>query len=128
MTTTPPVLPLANILVVDDIPENIKLVSHLLTNRGYSVRSAADGELALASVREFPPDLILLDINMPGISGYTVAARLKQDKRLCEIPIIFLSSLDETGDKVRAFAAGGVDARRVCGIRHLVRRGIPIAR
>jgi CheY-like chemotaxis protein len=91
------------------MPENIRLLERLLTSRGYSVREALNGELALQSARHSPPDLILLDINMPGISGYEVAVKLKQDKRLCEIPIIFLSALDETVDKVRAFAAGAVD-------------------
>ena len=101
--------PKASILVVDDIPENVELISHFLTKRGYSVRSAENGEAALRSVREEPPNLILLDIEMPGISGYDVAARLKEDTRLSEIPIIFLSSLSETRDKVRGFACGGVD-------------------
>jgi len=109
MTATPSGLPPASILVVDDMPENIDILARLLTNRGYSVRRALDGERALQSARQTPPDLILLDVNMPGLSGYEVAARLKQDKRLGEIPIIFLSALDETVDKVRAFAAGGVD-------------------
>ena len=99
----------ASILVVDDMPENVEILARLLTNRGYTVRRALDGELALQSARQTPPDLILLDINMPGLSGYQVAAQLKQDQRLAEIPIIFLSALEETVDKVRAFASGGVD-------------------
>jgi CheY-like chemotaxis protein len=101
--------PQASILVVDDMPENLDLLSHLLTARGYAVRRALDGELALESARRAPPDLILLDINMPGLSGYEVAAQVKKERRLAEVPIIFLSALDETIDKVRAFAAGGVD-------------------
>jgi CheY-like chemotaxis protein len=99
----------ATILVVDDLPENIGLLSRLLTSRGYTVRGAPDGESALKLAREAPPDLILLDITMPGLSGYEVAAQLKEDPRLAEIPVIFVSALEETVDKVRAFAAGGVD-------------------
>jgi CheY-like chemotaxis protein len=99
----------ASILVVDDIPENVELLFQLLTKRGYTVRRAGNGEDALRSAREEPPDLILLDIDMPDISGYEVATRLKQDARLAEIPIIFLSSFTEARDKVRAFASGGVD-------------------
>jgi CheY-like chemotaxis protein len=102
-------MPLTTILVVDDISENVEILARLLTNRGYTIRRARDGETALQSARQTPPDLILLDINMPGLSGYEVAAQLKQDKELGEIPIIFLSALEETVDKVRAFAAGGVD-------------------
>lgn len=101
--------PLAEILVVDDISANLDILSHLLTKRGYAVRTALSGELALQSAKQTPPNLILLDINMPGISGYEVAAQLKQDPSLAKIPIIFLSSLDDASDKVRAFAAGGVD-------------------
>jgi PleD family two-component response regulator len=99
----------ANILVADDIQSNVEVLSRLLLARGYSVRKAFDGEQALQSALEFPPDLILLDINMPRLSGYEVATQLKEDQRLKDVPIIFLSSLDETGDKVRAFAAGAVD-------------------
>jgi CheY-like chemotaxis protein/class 3 adenylate cyclase len=109
MTATSSAPAAASILVVDDLPENIELLFRLLNSRGYTVRGAPDGELALKSARQDPPDLILLDINMPGLSGYEVAAQLKQDERLGEIPIIFVSGLGETVDKVRAFAAGGVD-------------------
>jgi CheY-like chemotaxis protein len=101
--------PKADILVVDDIPENVELLSQLLAKRGYTVRCARSGEAALRAAGEKPPALILLDIDMPDISGYDVAVRLKQDTRLAEIPIIFLSSLSDTRDKVRAFASGGVD-------------------
>jgi CheY-like chemotaxis protein len=107
--TTSTSLPPANILVVDDIPENIEILARLLTNRGCTVSRAGNGELALESARQSPPDLILLDINMPGLSGYDVAIELKKDARLAEIPIIFLSALDDSGDKVHAFAVGGVD-------------------
>jgi DNA-binding response OmpR family regulator/class 3 adenylate cyclase len=109
MTAIPASSPPIKVLVVDDLPENVEILTRLLTSRGFKAHRALDGELALQSARQFPPDLILLDINMPGLSGYEVAAQLKQDKLLCEIPIIFLSALEETVDKVRAFAAGGVD-------------------
>jgi CheY-like chemotaxis protein len=109
VTNTTSTAPAISILIVDDSPENLDLLSRLLIKQCYTVRQALDGESALRSVRQNPPDIILLDINMSGLSGYDVAVELKQDKRLGEIPIIFLSSLDEAHDKVRAFAAGGVD-------------------
>jgi CheY-like chemotaxis protein len=109
MKAIPSDTPLATILVVDDMPENVEFLARLLTNRGYAVRRALGGELALQSARQTPPDLILLDINMPGLSGYEVAAQIQRDQRLREIPIIFLSALEEAADKLRAFAAGGVD-------------------
>jgi len=109
MTSPETTSPLANVLVVDDIRENVDLLSRLLNKRGYAVLSAQNGQEALQAARAAVPDIILLDINMPGISGYEVAAECKKDPRLSEIPIIFLSSLDDASDKVRAFAAGGVD-------------------
>jgi signal transduction histidine kinase len=99
----------ADILVVDDTPANLQLLSGMLKDCGYKVRPALSGELALQSARHSPPDLILLDITMPGISGYEVAGELKRDENLRDIPIIFISALTETLDKVRAFGAGGVD-------------------
>jgi CheY-like chemotaxis protein/class 3 adenylate cyclase len=105
----PAALPAASILVVDDLAESVDLLSRRLEDRGFVVRHAFDGEAALDSARLTPPDLILLDIEMPGLSGYEVASLLKRDPRSREIPIIFLSSLNGTDDKVRAFAAGGVD-------------------
>ncbi|HVY69828.1 MAG TPA: hybrid sensor histidine kinase/response regulator [Verrucomicrobiae bacterium] len=98
-----------DILVVDDTQANLQLLTGMLKERGYKVRPALNGELALQAARRSAPDLILLDINMPGLSGYEVAARLKQDEKLRGVPILFLSALTETGDKVRAFEAGGVD-------------------
>jgi len=99
----------ADILVVDDTPANLQLLSGMLKDCGYKVRPALSGELALQAARHSPPDLILLDITMPGLSGYDVAEQLKQDEDLQDIPIIFISALTETLDKVRAFALGGVD-------------------
>ena len=99
----------ASILVVDDTPSHLRLLWYVLSEQGYRVRVVADGQRALESVRADPPDLILLDILMPGMGGYEVCRQLKAQPATCDIPIIFLSALDTTTDKVDAFAAGGVD-------------------
>ncbi|HWB57919.1 MAG TPA: hybrid sensor histidine kinase/response regulator [Chthoniobacteraceae bacterium] len=101
--------PKADILVVDDTPANLQLLTGMLKDCGYKVRAALNGELALQTARHSPPDLILLDITMPGLSGYDVATELKRDEALQKIPIIFISALTEPLDKVRAFIVGGVD-------------------
>jgi len=101
--------PLAQILVVDDIPANLKLLSNILSAQGYKVRPASDGQLALRSVASEIPDLILLDIKMPGMDGYEVCRQLKAEARFREIPVIFISALDELADKVKGFEAGGLD-------------------
>jgi signal transduction histidine kinase len=98
-----------DILIVDDTPANLRLFSQMLTKQGYTVRLARTGELALSGARALPPDLILLDIRMPGMDGYEVCRHLKADARTREIPVIFLSALDQTEDKVHALAFGGVD-------------------
>lgn len=98
-----------DILVVDDTPTNLRLLFDALTAEGYRVRCAKTGRLALAGAQIDPPDLVLLDIRMPQMSGYEVCQQLKADARTAEIPVIFLSVLDEAGDKVRAFELGGVD-------------------
>ena len=92
---------LENILIVDDTPANLRLLSAALTERGYEVRSALNGEIALMEARSAIPDLILLDILMPGMNGYEVCQQLKADPLTRRIPVIFLSALDETFDKVR---------------------------
>jgi signal transduction histidine kinase len=97
------------VLVVDDTHSALKLLTDILKAAGFQVRPADSGELALASAAESPPDLILLDINMPVLDGYEVCRRLKRDERLKEIPVIFISALSETIDKVKAFGVGGVD-------------------
>lgn len=97
------------ILVVEDTPASLKLLSELLGNAGYMVRQAPDGELALWSAHARPPELILLDIRMPGIDGYEVCRRLKADAQLKDTPVIFLSAQYDTDDKVRGFQAGAVD-------------------
>ncbi len=109
MTTTIPGQNPPTVLMVDDTPANLALLAGLLGRKGYRVTAAASGPLALESARADPPDLILLDINMPGMNGYEVCMLLKSDEALKDIPVIFLSALHETIDKVRAFGAGGVD-------------------
>ncbi len=99
----------ANILIVDDIPSNLRLLSKILTEQGYDVGKALNGQLALKSAQAEPPDLILLDITMPEMDGYEVCERLKSDPQTAQIPVIFLSALDEVFNKVRAFSVGGVD-------------------
>ena len=98
-----------SILVVDDTPANLRLLSEMLEERGYRVRPAPNGKLALGSAKNDPPDLVLLDIMMPEMDGYEVCRQLKEDEHLRDIPVIFISALTETFDKVRAFGLGGVD-------------------
>lgn len=98
-----------NILVVDDTPDNLRLLSAMLTQKGYKVRKALNGQMAITACQVTPPDLILLDINMPGMNGYEVCKRLKEDDRTREIPVIFISALDDVLDKVKAFQVGGID-------------------
>lgn len=98
-----------SILIVDDTPNNLHLLSSMLIEQGYDVRSAINGPVALMAVDKIQPDLILLDINMPKMNGFEVCERLKADKKTQTIPIIFLSAMDETLDKVQAFRVGGVD-------------------
>jgi PleD family two-component response regulator len=98
-----------NILVVDDTPVNLRLLVDILTKHGYKVRPVPNGRLALLAAQGFPPDLILLDIMMPEMSGYEVCSKLKEDERTCDIPVIFISALNEVLDKVKAFSTGGVD-------------------
>lgn len=99
----------ADILIVDDIPDNIRFLSKLLLEQGFNVRKALNGEMALTAVYTTPPDLILLDVNMPGMSGYDVCKLLKQEDETAAIPIIFLTALDDANDKVKAFQVGAAD-------------------
>jgi two-component system sensor histidine kinase/response regulator len=99
----------SKIMIVDDNPANLKLLEDMLLQRGHEVRSFPLGRLALASASKTPPDLILLDVNMPEMNGYEVCERLKSSQELRTIPVIFLSALNETQDKVKAFRSGGVD-------------------
>ena len=98
-----------NILIVDDTPANLQLLAGLLRERGYKPRPVPSGKLALQAASAEPPDLILLDINMPEMDGYEVCAKLKADERMKNVPVIFISALTETLDKMKAFHAGGVD-------------------
>jgi DNA-binding response OmpR family regulator len=101
--------PQANILIVDDTPANLNVLSTILTQQGYKVRPANNGEVALGVAQRAAPDLILLDIQMPGMNGFEVCQRLKEIDQTRDIPIIFISALDEVLDKVEAFEVGGVD-------------------
>jgi serine phosphatase RsbU (regulator of sigma subunit) len=98
-----------DILIVDDTTANLRLLSQMLTGRGYHVRAVTNGARALESARATPPNLILLDIRMPEMDGYQVCEQLKSDHRTRGIPVIFISALDDIQDKVKAFQVGGVD-------------------
>lgn len=99
----------ADILVVDDTPANLDVLGAMLEEQGYSARPVPAGLLALQSARVQPPDLVLLDINMPEMDGYEVCRHLKADANLKDIPVIFISALGDTADKVQAFQVGAVD-------------------
>ena len=99
----------STILIVDDTPANLEVLDRLLTMLGYNVRSANSGEQALQSMRSVAPDLVLLDINMPEMDGYQVCHQIKSDKALASIPVIFLSGLTKSADKILGFGAGAVD-------------------
>ena len=98
-----------NILLIDDLPENLKLLTELLSQLGYMVRSAISGSRGLKTAQSKHPDIILLDIKMPEMDGYQVCQAFKADPNLCDLPILFISALDETFDKLKAFQVGGVD-------------------
>ena len=99
----------ADILVVDDTPANLRLLFQILSEQGYRVRATTSGKQALEAARAVVPDLILLDIMMPGMDGYEVCGRLKTDEQTRDVPVIFISAIDEVADKVAAFSVGGVD-------------------
>ncbi len=99
----------ANILVVDDTPANLQLLVSLLKAHGHRARPVTSGLLALQAAHASPPDLVLLDITMPDLDGYEVCRRFKADPVLRDIPVLFISAMNDTLDKVRAFQAGGVD-------------------
>jgi light-regulated signal transduction histidine kinase (bacteriophytochrome) len=98
-----------DILIVDDMSDNLRVLSSMLTKQGYNVRKALNGQMALTACQTILPDLILLDIMMPGMDGYEVCQKLKADEKTRAVPVIFISALDEVFDKVKAFNAGGVD-------------------
>lgn len=113
MSGTPGPLPThseaQSVVIVDDMPENLRLLTTILKDQRYKVRPAPNGARALATIRKEPPELVLLDIMMPEMDGYEVCRQLKADESTKDIPIIFLSALNEVFDKVKAFKAGGVD-------------------
>jgi C4-dicarboxylate-specific signal transduction histidine kinase len=97
------------IMVVDDTPENLALIKKLLNDQGFDVYALPNGPMALRAAGRIMPDLILLDITMPEMDGYEVCKRLKADARLCNVPVMFLTALSDTDDKVKGFNAGAVD-------------------
>jgi signal transduction histidine kinase len=97
------------VLVVDDTVDNLRLLSELLEGQGYEVRAVTSGHQALRAAEHDPPDLILLDITMPDMDGYETCRRLRAAGRSKDVPVIFLTALNDAADKVRAFDAGGVD-------------------
>ncbi|MEG4228657.1 diguanylate cyclase [Microcoleus sp. N9_B2] len=98
-----------NILIVDDTPDNLRLLAKILESQGYIVRKALNGRMALQGIHRDPPNLILLDINMPQMNGYEVCQKLKASEASDQIPVIFISALEQLENKVRAFELGCVD-------------------
>ncbi len=98
-----------DILIVDDTPENLTVLRQMLAEKNYMVRPALNGEIAIKAVNASTPDLILLDIRMPGMDGYEVCEQLKSAENTRRIPVIFISALNELDDKIKAFSLGGVD-------------------
>jgi two-component system sensor histidine kinase/response regulator len=99
----------ANILIVDDTPDNLRLLTGILEGLGYEVRPATSGAQALQAAEHAPPDLVLLDVTMPEMNGYEVCRRFKENPNLKDVPIIFLTALSDIADKVKAFEVGGLD-------------------
>ncbi|HWR12644.1 MAG TPA: HD domain-containing phosphohydrolase [Rectinemataceae bacterium] len=97
------------IMVVDDTPENLVLISRMLLPEGYRVMTLPDGRMAIDAIKTNPPDLVLLDVMMPGLDGFAVCSILKADPLTASIPVIFISALSEPLDKVKAFESGAVD-------------------
>jgi putative two-component system response regulator len=97
------------ILAVDDTPASLRLLTDILSSEGYQVRSAINGELALRAATAQPPQLVLLDVSMPGMDGFEVCRRMKQEPQLHDVPVIFVSALSETPEKLKGFDIGGVD-------------------
>ena len=98
-----------SIMLIDDTPENLMVLTALLQQRGYKVRAFPKGKMAIAAAKRQPPDLVLLDINMPEMNGFQVCELFQNDKDLVEIPVIFISAMDNIDDKVHALQSGGVD-------------------
>ncbi len=98
-----------HLLIVDDMPDNLRVLKAILAEQGYEVSAAISGELALKALQKIIPDLVLLDIRMPGMDGYEVCRRIKAAPQTADLPVIFISALNEPDDKVKAFEQGGVD-------------------
>lgn len=98
-----------SIMIVDDTPANLQLLELMLVEKNYRVLAFPRADIALKAAAKNPPDLVLLDVTMPGMDGYQFCAALKADSRICDIPVIFISGLNEPIDKVKAFGVGGVD-------------------
>ncbi|MEP6489360.1 diguanylate cyclase [Microcoleus vaginatus GB2-A3] len=109
MTTLFKLAAQTNILIVDDTPDNLRLLAKILESQGYIVRKALNGRMALQGIHRDPPSLILLDINMPEMNGYEVCQKLKASEASAQIPVIFISAIERVENKVRAFELGGVD-------------------
>ncbi len=99
----------ANILIIDDTPANLQVLASMLDDQGHYARPVNSGAMGIQAAQLSPPDLILLDIQMPGIDGFETCRQLKADAKTRDIPVIFISALNNTGDKLKAFRAGGVD-------------------
>src|SRR5664280_724118 len=99
----------ASILIVDDVAANLQVLTKMLDDQGYLTRPVTSGKMALLAAQNDPPDLVLLDITMPGMDGYEVCASMKANEKLRDIPVIFISALHETLDKVKGFSVGGLD-------------------
>jgi len=102
-------VPQGDILIVDDNAANLDLLGAVLRERQYRVRAVPSGPMALEAARRHPPELVMLDVNMPGMDGYETCEAFKKDASLARIPIIFISALDDPLDKVKAFRVGGRD-------------------
>ena len=99
----------SKILIVDDVPQNIQVLAGILQKAGYQLGFAKDGKTALAHAESTQFDLILLDIMMPEVDGYEVCTRLKKDKKIKDIPVIFITAKDAPEDKTKGFELGAVD-------------------
>lgn len=97
------------VMIIDDTPANLEVLEEILSQQGYRVAAFPRGEMALRAAAKSHPDLILLDIMMPGMDGFQVCSQLKANETLQDVPIIFISALDDTANKVKAFTHGGID-------------------
>jgi len=99
----------SRVLIVDDTPANVKLLEDLLAFHGYEIEAASDGEAALAMIRENTPDLVLLDVVMPGLSGYDVCRAIRADARLAMLPVVMVTALEDREERVKGIEAGADD-------------------